>query len=83
MDEMGKLVVAFRNFAKAPKKKKKPAVCREFGLVNCTIQKVGKNGTKIICEFEQKGSSENKGISKAVTKLNRRGAAEVVYATKQ
>jgi hypothetical protein len=30
-------------------------VCREFGLVNSTIQAIWKNRTKIISAFEQKG----------------------------
>jgi hypothetical protein len=31
-------------------------VCWECGLVNCTIQTICKNRTKIISAFEQKGS---------------------------
>jgi len=31
-------------------------VCLGFGLVNSTIQKICKNRTKIISEFEQNGS---------------------------
>ena len=35
--------------------KKKAGVCREFGLLNSTIQAIWKNSTKIISAFEQKG----------------------------
>jgi len=82
IDETRKLIVAFRNFGKAPKKKES---CRVSGIWSRKLYYPNgwENGTKIISEFEQKGSSENKGISKALTKLRRRGAAEVVYATKQ
>ena len=31
-------------------------VCREFGLVNSTIQTIWKNRTEIIISFEEKGS---------------------------
>jgi len=31
-------------------------VCLKFGLVNSTIQKICKNRTKILSEFEQNGS---------------------------
>jgi hypothetical protein len=31
-------------------------MCLEFGLVNSTIQKICKNRTKVISEFEQNGS---------------------------
>ena len=30
-------------------------VCREFGLVNCTIERICKNGTKTVDVFEQNG----------------------------
>ena len=35
---------------------RKDADCREFGLVNSTIQIIWKNKTKIISAFEQSGS---------------------------
>jgi len=35
--------------------KKKVYVCREFGLVNSTIQKICKNGSKIFGAFEPSG----------------------------
>jgi len=34
---------------------KKADVCREFGLVNCTIQTTWENRTKIISAFERNG----------------------------
>jgi len=36
--------------------KNKADVCREFGLVNSTIQTICKNITKFISAFEQNGS---------------------------
>lgn len=38
--------------------------CWEFGLVNCAVQTIRQNGTKIISEFEQNGS-RIKGFWKA------------------
>jgi len=35
---------------------KKADVCREFGLVNSTMQTIWKNRTKIINAFERNGS---------------------------
>jgi len=68
MDEMGKkLVVTFRNFTKAPKKKETWRVSRIWSRKPYYPKKNWKNGTKIISEFEQKGTSENKEISKALT----------------
>ena len=34
-------------------KRKKPDVCREFGLINSMFQMICKNRTKIISVFEQ------------------------------
>jgi hypothetical protein len=36
--------------------KREADVCREFGIVIPTIQKIRKNGTKFISAFERKGS---------------------------
>jgi len=36
--------------------KKKADVCREFGLVNSTMQTIWKNRSKIISAFERNGS---------------------------
>ena len=40
--------------------KNKSEVCREFDLVNSTIQTIWKNTTEIIIAFEQKGSRINR-----------------------
>jgi len=37
-------------------RKEKAGVCREFGLVNCAIQIIWENITKVISGFEQNSS---------------------------
>jgi hypothetical protein len=39
--------------------KKKADVCREFGVVNSTIQTIWKNGDKIVRAFEKMGRKLN------------------------
>jgi len=56
--------------------KKEADGCREFGIINSTIQTIWKNRTKIKCFWTER--VENKAISKAWTKWRRWGAAEVV-----
>ena len=43
-----------RQIESGPKKKKSEA-CRKFGLVNSTVLKIRKNGTKIISVLQQNG----------------------------
>ena len=56
---------------------KKVDMCRLFGLVNCTIQKIRKNRTKGISAFEQNGGrikqsrwSERSDVDEALLKLS-------------
>ena len=68
------------------KEKKKAYVCREFGLVNSTIQKICKNGNKIIGAFEPSASiikrfrkPERINVDKTLLKLFNPLAANDVY----
>jgi hypothetical protein len=59
--------------------KKKADTCRLFGLANCTIQRIWKNGIRGISAFEQNGErikrsrkSERSDVNEALLNLSKR-----------
>ena len=66
--DLTKLIVAFRYFANAPKKREKETI-RVSGILSLTIQTTSKNVTKIISALEQNGSGKRRSSEQRVLRL--------------